>query len=154
MFGENLNMDWTCFISVNASAIKFGTTVDECDYTQGEEVCGFINYDPNADDDVFPCTLLHGDDPYLFFLTLARHVLTVESDVITLLDNMDDFLIFFNEAPISFGDRYHESLNERTSFNGDTYFVFCAACSSSQVSTSLDLKNGTSVQISCNSFLR
>ena len=31
MFGENLNMDWTCFISVNASAIKIGS---ECGWLQ------------------------------------------------------------------------------------------------------------------------
>ena len=123
MFGENLNMDWTCFISVNARAIRCVPADDEYDYTLGDEVCGFINYDPNAEDDVFQCTPLHGDDPYLFFLTLTHHVLTADSDVRLSFNSMDDFLIFFNQAPISFGERYQESLNERTTFNGNHFFV-------------------------------
>lgn len=58
-----------------------------------------------------------------FFLTLARHVLAWESDVSLSLDTMGNFLTFYNRAPISFGERYQESLNERTPFGGDHSFV-------------------------------
>lgn len=67
MLSEKLDMDWTCFISVNAGAIASGSAPDKCDCIPGNKVCGFINYDPNADDDVVPCTPLHGHNPCLFF---------------------------------------------------------------------------------------
>ena len=84
MFGENLNMDWTCFISVNARAVKVGDSPN--DFNQGDDVCGFIHHDPNPDDDVFQCTPLDGDDPYLFFLTLARRIVKSDCDARTLLE--------------------------------------------------------------------
>ena len=47
IFGENLDMDWSCFIAVNAYAITHDRD-QQCE--PGSEVCGFIHYDPSAND--------------------------------------------------------------------------------------------------------
>ena len=121
MFGENLTMDWTCFISVNAGSIG---SVSET-HQVGEPVCGFIHYNPLADDGDFRCSPILGDDPYLFFLTLAYHVLKSEDEAVGFND-VAEFLVFFNHAEFSFGEPYEESLNERSSFNGSHSFVHLA----------------------------
>jgi hypothetical protein len=70
MFGEDLNMDWTRFVAVNAGTID---SVGE-KYKGGDKVCGFMLFDPMPEDDVFQNRPINGDDPYLSFLTLGRHV--------------------------------------------------------------------------------
>ena len=120
MFGEDLNMDWTCFLSVNAGTID---SVGE-KYKGGQMVCGFMLFDPMADDGVFQNRPINGDDPYLFFLTLARHVLkTVETQPGEAFDDISKFVEFFNQAEFSFGERYQESFNDRNDFHGDPRFV-------------------------------
>lgn len=128
MFGEDLDMDWTCFVSVNAGTI--GTGVGEQYKRGGGKVCGFINYNPNAADEDFRCNPIRGDDPYLFFLTLARHVLarttldtTSHNEEVVLFQDITQFQVFLNQAEVSFGEPYVESMNERSSFGGDCSFV-------------------------------
>ena len=119
MFGENLTMDWTCFIAVNAGTIG---QVPEA-YQEGQKVCGFIHYDCNADDHCFTSMPVDGDDPYLFFLTLAHHLLANPDHEGSRWSNVTEFMDFFNKAQHSFGEPYQESLNERSSFAGDHSFV-------------------------------
>ena len=72
MFAENLDMDWTCFIAVNAGFIRpiRGT------HEENDPVCGFFLYNPIAEDLEFRHYPVQFEDPYLFFLTLAWFVVS------------------------------------------------------------------------------
>jgi hypothetical protein len=123
MFGEDLDMDWTCFLSVNAGASHL---VGE-KYGGGDKVCGFMLFDPTVDDDVFQNRPIKSDDPYLFFLTLARHVLNTTDETQPeqgeAFNNISEFTDFFSQAEISFGAPYEVTLDDRGDFNGDQFFV-------------------------------
>jgi GNAT superfamily N-acetyltransferase len=126
MFGEDLFMDWTCFVAVNAGAI--GGVGGR--YKGGDKVCGFFNYDPTVGDDQFQNRAIRDHDPHLFFLTLVRHVLcTAENG--TACTNTDvpfhdisSFVnAFLNCAEIRYGEEYQVSLDERADFCGNRSFV-------------------------------
>ena len=122
MFGENMNMDWKCFISVNAGTIS---TVN-AKYEPGSTVCGFIHFDPIAEDAAFRSTAIEGEDPHLFFLTLTHHVLSTvdEGQSELLFDDVQGFLNFYSEAEFDFGNApYGPSMASRDSFYGYHNFV-------------------------------
>ena len=122
MFGEDLNMDCTCFVSVNAgSPIGDGGRYKE----GGAKVRGFFNYDPMAEDDEFQNRAIKADDPYLFFLTLAHHVYLSYDDL--TMDPLEEFNditsfvhAFLDPAAVSFEERYDQ---EPEDFRGDQDFV-------------------------------
>ena len=92
-------------------------------YRGGDKVCGFMLFDPTVDDDVFQSRPIKAEDPYLFFLTLARHVLNTVDETQPergeAFNNISEFTDFFSQAEISFGAPYEVTLDDR----GD--FIWC-----------------------------
>ena len=117
MCAESDQMDWTCFISVNAGSIG-----EESQLKVREKVCGFLHYDPIAEDTKFRATPVDGDDPFLFFLTLA-HCILKDHDGNHFFENVAEFEVFFEKARHSFGTRYSRTLQARPEFSGDASFV-------------------------------
>ena len=126
MFGEDLFMDWTCLVPVNAGAI--GSVGGR--YKRGDKVCGFFNYNPMVGDDEFQNRAIREDNPHLFFLTLVCHALhTVENgtacanlvgpfhDTSSVVDG------FLNQAEIIYGEQYQVTMDEYADFCGDQSFV-------------------------------
>ena len=118
MFPEDLNMDWTCFVAVNA-----GTIARSVSRKDGEKVCGFFTYDPMAADDNFQNRGIKSEDPQLFFLTLARHIMQSGTNPADAFHDITSFLAFIKRAEYSYGETYEVSLDSREDFHGDQSFV-------------------------------